>query len=446
MNTLFSGSSIGVGRTIRPRHLLTSFITALLVITLGACSKTNEDDSLNLLATVPADAEIVAVANLNTLVSQTGGSVKDGSIVKAEKLLSLVEENMKGKQAEAARWLLSPESGLECTSAVIFSYKSRPYLSMLISDEQKLRAGLDKFYPGEWLTDDKVSHKEDVAIMADRLWLLPSPDVAEVPTFANLSEVESFRSNPYAETLAKSSDAVSFWSSVEGLMKSSGSSFKDQAIIKMAMGMAFKSPSFITGSANLSADGVTGSLEVLDNDYKPARCELSMSKIDTGLVASLGGNANTVLALAVSPGLVRQALQLASSVGGNMPQAYASAIECLDGTIAYATNLSMADTSASANSAKGAVQTNGKNNAVLLQALQSLVGNVEIDGNTFRFADSGYGNGIAPLADVSKEFDGAWMGMASAFTLPDGKGKGIAYITLSPYEKSLRLNLKYLLK
>lgn len=449
MNTTFSPSAApSEGHRHGVFSLSRLLMFAAAVILLASCSKSNEDKSLDLLSTVPADADCVALVNMNTLISQTGGKVKDGSVVQADRLLELVKRDLRGDQAKIMEWLLSPESGVDCTSAVVFYYKSRPYASAFISDEKKLRAGIDKAEPGEWKTNDKVAYKDGMAILDGRLWIVPGDDeVSMVPTFANLSEVESFRSNKYAAELSAATDAMAAWASVEGVLRMADLRFSEQTTARLALNMAFSTPRYLTSALNVNKDGVSMEVGILNDEMQPAKCELALGKIDSQLVASLGGNADSVLAIAVSPKLVKQILAFASSLGGSMPKEYAVALEALDGTTAVAMNSSIFEGSITGLRMKGAVQTSGKNNAALLKTLEDLFPQkMTVDGNTFRFADEGYGNGIAPLADVAKEFDGAWIGMQTAQTLPDGRGKGALYVTLRPAGQSLTLNLKFILK
>ena len=95
---------------------------------------------------------------------------------------------------------------------------------------------------------------------------------------------------------------------------------------------------------------------------------------------------------------------------------------------------------------KGAVQTSGKNNARLLQVLEPVVGKVQVDGNTFRFGNEGYGTGIAPLADVAKDFNGAWLGLAGKMNFQDRPPYYMFSMALVPADGSLRLDFKLNLK
>lgn len=433
----------------RAGTLIPALLTALFIAVVSSgCTSSDSHDTLELLSTVPADAEAVGVLQLNTIVGQTGGKVKDGRITDAAAL----EEACKKLYSTLGNWnvkyhefLFAPDSGLEASSAVLFKYKGATYLSALIADEQQLLTTLDKITPGDWDTEGKIKSKGEFAIRAGRFWTRPEGQNEAIEKFANLSEVESFRSNAYAETLSKATDAFAFWGSIDGILKASGLSFSQLATTRMALGMFFNSPTCLAGQANIEKDWLNASVRILDNNLKPSKCELAVSKIDTQLVSSLGGNANAVIAAAVSQKLVKQVMDLAGSFGGSLPKEYASALEPLDGTIVFASSMNPAN-GLSGLSYKGAVQTSGKSNALLLQLLQGAFKNVTVEGDTFHFGTDGYGSGVAPLADVAKDFEGAWLGVAGAMHFDERPPFYYFSLTIVPADNSLRLDFKLDLK
>lgn len=441
--------------TRSPRHIAGGggsilFLLAMVICSMlfPGCTGSDGADTLELLSTVPADAEAVGVLQVNTLVTQTGGKVKDGRIEDAKALKEACVQlytTLGSKDVRYHELFFSPDSGLEPTSMVMFSYKGSGFLSALVADEAKLKESVSRIAPGEWETVGKSQVNGEFVIREGRFWTMPNGMVESVERFANLSEVESFRSNAYAETLSKSTDALSVWASVEGLMKVSGLSFAQQTTTRMALGMFFNSPNCITMSANVDKDILKAQMRILDSDLKPAKCELAVSKIDTKLVESLGGNANFVFSASVSQKLVKQLLNLASSFGGNLPEPYASALDPIDGTIVFAASMTPKE-GFSGLGFKGAVQTSGKNNARLLQVLEPFVGKVQIDGDTFRFGNEGYGSGVAQLTDVAKDFSGGWLGLAGAMNFQDRPPYYFFSAVLVPSDGSLRLDFKLNLK
>ncbi|MDE6010150.1 MAG: hypothetical protein K2F87_01705 [Muribaculaceae bacterium] len=425
----------------------------ILAVILGGCSKSNEQVTLDLLATVPADAETVAVCNLNTLVRQTGGKVKDGHLEQADNLkkaFAQMAATLGDSTASTRRLdvLFSPDSGVECESMVIFLSKGVAYASGMLYDTEKFMQAVRTACGGEWSEDGKMKVNDDYVILGDRFWTCPPSGREMVTKFTNLSEVESFRSNAYAPEISKATDALVTWSSIDGLMRATGMSFSQQTTARMALGMFFNSPKSLAGAMNVTDDNtLAASLRVLDADLKPAKCELAVSKIDTKVLEDFGGNANFVFAAAVSQKLIRQLMDLAGSFGGQMPQAYASALEPIDGTVAFAANMEASGlNNFTGLGFKGAIQTSGKNNARLLQVLEPLVGKVTIEGDTFLFGNEGYGSGVAPMSDVAKDMTGAWLGVAGAWSFNDRPPHYYFAATLVPAENSLMLKLKMDLK
>lgn len=394
---------------IRKSGLSLLSIFLLTIILLNSCSSSNEADTLELFSKVPADAEFVAVANLEQIAGQADGKVKSGKLVNPGKLKELFKD-------EKDAFILDESSGINWSSAVIFSYQGSLYATCLINDAEALRNNLKKQASSDWKSEGDLEILGKSAISGDRLWVADkSLDGAQIQKFMKFSDAESFNSNEYSKTMAESDDALNFWGSIDALLNTSGASFATRSMTRMALGMFFKDPQNIAGAGNFKKGALTIDMTLLNGDMKPADCELELSTIDVAKVAALDGNANMVFAMAVSEKLVKQLLDAASSMGGAMPQVYANALTPLDGTIAFATPGS-ADTNirkSAMGNFRATVTTNGKDNAMLLQMLQSL-GDVKIDGHTFNISSGSYGTGALQVKSVADSFKGATLGMAIA--------------------------------
>lgn len=413
-------------------------ILAAMLLLMASCSKDHSATVLELLGGVPAEAEFVGVVNLSQCVEQTGGKVKDGKVVDAGNLLEVIEKHS-GKSTAEAKWIFSENSGIDFSSAIFFTSGGKMLATLRLSDVDAFRGGYDKYHPGEWSNGEEgLLVKSDAIIKGDILWIGENLNPAQIAGFSELSEVESFRSDKYAETLSKSSDALCFISRIDGLLNMANVGFSQRASIKMGLGMFFNNPTFISGNCNLSGKELTSGCEILDNNLKPSKCELKVSEIDTEQVAALGGNANFIMALAVSQKLVKQLTDLASSVGGALPPAYSNVLSPLDGTIAVASDA----TSASKDNIPGyraSIATNGKDNAVLAQMLQNF-GTLKIDNQLFNISSGSYGNGELPLSEVAESFKGAFIGAAIA---PERRDESIQSVTFTivPSSGSIKANL-----
>lgn len=399
-------------------RLFSALFLALTLLSLPSCSNGNEADIHDLLATVPAEADAVVVANLSQIVEQAGGKVKDGKITDMGELEKIIKA-APAKDKKSVEWVLSENSGIDCTAATLFFLQGKPLLTLTLNDVEAFRANVDKQLPGEWIKEaGDVLAKDEFKIFKNRLWICDE-NAEQIVKFMNLSETQSFTSNKYAETLTKSDDAVAYWASIDGIMRIGSLPFAKQAQARMGLGMFFKDAQALAGEGNIKDKAVELEGTLINSDCSTSKCELELSKIDPTIVASLEGNANSVFAIAVSQKLVKQLLDLASSVGGAMPQQFSDILSPLDGTIAFATQQDVNDLDANPGF-RGAISTNGKNSVQLAQNLQ-LIGDVKADGNILRVSKGAYGKGEFALADVAKEFDGAWMGAAFGIKGQSGK-------------------------
>lgn len=416
-------------------HSLSFIMTAIIasLLLLPSCSKDHEAEVLDLLGYVPAEAEFAGIINLSECVEQSGGKVKDGKITDARNILNCIEDAAPKKKREA-EWIFSENSGINFTSAAIFAYKGRFFTILHLNDVNSFRGGYDKFHPGDWdKADGDLLVKEDAIIKDDYVWLGENLNPEEIARFSKLSEVESFRSDDYAKTLSESDDAINFRASIAGMLGIFEPSFSQRASITMGMGMFFNNPTYIAGCANFRDGELKGAISLLDNNGKPSKCELKLSEIDTEAVSALGGKANCILAISVSQKLVKQIVDLASSLGGALPPAFKKVLSPIDGTIAFATDAAKVKFPETPGY-RASIATNGKDNAPLATMLQAY-GTVKIENRTFNISSGSYGNGFLPLAETAQSFKGAFFGMALA---PENKNIDRVSLILLPYSGSLK--------
>ena len=93
------------------------------------------------------------------------------------------------------------------------------------------------------------------------------------------------------------------------------------------------------------------------------------------------------------------------------------------------------------NGFKAAISTNGKDNASLAQSLQNF-GQVDIQGSDFTVSRGSYGDGQLSLADVAKEFDDAWLGIAAYNSNKKKNAPSKVILTFRPSDGSIELKAK----
>lgn len=395
------------------------FIKALpflcLLILATSCSSDSAEQIKDLFATVPADAEIVAVCNIAESIKHSGGKISDGNVENADRIITLVA----GKDAalkKRLQWILSPESGISAEPAVCFFQGGAPVVEAYLSDADKFRKGYLSIEPGEWTEvksgKSSIFVKEGIGVCGNKLIVGRNVNADYAGKLLGLSEVESFNSVDYSEKMTESDDDITLWGDIDRLLSFSSAGFAVKTQIRLGLGMLFNNPKYLVGNANFDKKGVELETYILDNTLKPSKCELELSKIDPARVASLGGNANGIAAIAVSGKLVKQIQDVASSAGGALPAMFSSILSPLDGTIAIASEAASSSPATYLNDGfRMTISTNGKEDAQLAQTLQAF-GAVDIEGKILNVSKGSYGNGALSLQSTAEEFKDAWFGVA----------------------------------
>lgn len=432
-----------ITKTRFAKSLPTTLSAAIMIVALiiSGCSKGVKDEMNELFHSVPANAGVVVCGNLETVVDQLGGEVKDGEIRSIGKAstLSKIGNSTQKDVAESLELIEGAAKEIQAGAFVVFEDGGNFYISCYLNDPASFKESVDEDNKDPWLKSGDVEYKDEYAIIGNRLWAADRMDVEKIKQFMNLSETQSFLSCEYAPVMAESDNAIDIWVSLEAIY--SNLSFSGQAQARMGISMLFDAAQFLTGNVNFNTSSYELNLSPMTANYKKAKCVIELSKINPSVVAQLGGNANVVAAVSVSQKFVKQIQDLGSSMGGALPTEYMNILSPLDGTIAFASQASSMTGFSGATGYRAIVSTNGQQNAALAQIL-GMIGKVDINGNQFTVSSGSYGDGLINVADAAKQMKDAWFAMA--FAIPNSAaGQPMkSFISLEPSDNSLTLSVK----
>lgn len=418
---------------------ISSLLLSAICLLLSSCSADVSDDVKTLLGSVPEEAPVVVVVNLDKAIDQCGGKVSKGKLKDFPKNSKMLN----GSNNEALAVFTEHKDifeSVKMSAAVLFTYQGDLYVSAFLNDKDEFcdAVAASGKYEKKWNSAGGVDFNGDMAVIDDRMWLCSNADKLErnIHTLMDLSESESFASNKYAENLIAAENAVEMIASIDEWLAQS-MSFSQQAQAKMGLNLLFSDPQYVAGKINFSSSEAKFEAELLNGKFKPANCEIEMSKIDPKTVASLGGNADAVMAVSISQKFVNQLADLGKSMGGSLPSDMLSFLSPLDGTIAFASPSIMNGPESMLANFKAVVTTNGRDNAQLAQMLGQL-GDVDINGSVFNISKGRYGQGKFVMDEVANQFKDAWLGLA--FYVEEDSDKVKCIITLQPNEGSLKLS------
>lgn len=397
------------------RHLLRLVCAVAVAGILAGCSSSHKDDTLAILKTVPADAQMVAVVNAEQVID-------------------------KGALPESLDKL--PTAGVALNSLVMFvNSQERTIISGLLDDRNAFmqaveKSGGEKFEQqgNLWLTSKCAVSSEGFWYAADR-----RIDPEKVKEYAALDEKNSFAANKYSSELASSSSDGVYLVNLNAILDAASGSLPQA---KLGVSMLFVDPAWIAGTVDGEKGKATFSASVLNSDFKPSQFQFETSDIDTKAIGYLRSG-SVVAALGLSDAMKSQIATLASGFGGAQAKQF---LDLIGGTLAVSVDPASGKGSFAIQAAKGKESQ--------LQALLAPLASgyakmsVALQGD-YIVGSEGSLQGSVP-SEVSGKFKDAvlalWMSGAALEKKSSLEGVSDMYILLKPESKSLRLDAEILLK
>lgn len=409
----------------------------IIVMAIG-CSKNGNEDADSLIRTVPADASAVAVVNLEHMIDILGSST-DGSTIKlsndAQKFID--KSSVSEEDKKVAKDICDGNTGITLNSIVYFS-AARSYITGLLNDPNKFVDYVSNFNATD--SETKIPIVEEngaktigsVIVIGNQFWICitGTPDTEQLKYYANLNERQSFYSTKASSILLESDKAVAF---VADINRATGS-IPEAGSFKMGLSLMFEDLAYLSGDAEYQKNTLKVSARVLNSDMNPSKLLLPTEKIDTELIKSFGGTADSYFAVALGKKLIEKISALAGMAMGNSSNQIVKTLEQIDGTVAVRGDSHL-------KSFETKVQTTGNDFAELSTIIQNLFGmDVTRTGNVITAKSNKEEiSGNISANDAADKLKGAWIGGISC----DFPTEGITSVARFSSEKgSLRFELE----
>lgn len=421
-----------------------SIITALLIIlgSAASCSRNESADASDLLATVPSDASVVAVANLRSILEKSGCKTDGSSITPSEDVKKVIAGIKDTKSRTLAETFFNGNSGVDPSVALFFTVGYYKYITGIAADPDKFKAAVSARSGEAFTSAEGMDVCGNVALKGNQFWInieSTSIDARETLHFATLSQEQSFLSKSSAEALSSFDTDIQGWANIAGALNAGSFGFQERAMIQVALQTIFKDAVDADFSLSFDKGEMTSRLGVTDSKGKPAKYLLASGTLDLNTISRIGGNADALLAICVPHKLIEQLRKDSGSKSASVLGAYLTALGAIDGTVAVAADI---DT----NAVKGVISTDGGSTAALNSFLNEMGLDVKIDGKLISISKGTISRGI-PVDELAKQLKGAMAGFACVNPRP-GKSQKVedqlkdVAVTLQPKSQSVELNIK----
>ena len=404
---------------MKSRNFLLIPLLSLIAVMLPSCSSQQSADAGDLIATVPADASMVAVANINAILEKAGCKVDGSAITPPEKLTQIISRSGDTHNGKLAATFFNGKSGVDPSVAVLFRVGYYTYATGIASDPAALKKSLETDLGYSFTTEDGIQTGGNVAIADNRFWInidQHSVDPKEIRHFLSLDKTQSFTSNDAAERLCKFDKDIVGWGSIAGLLNTSEIAFEQRALAQVALQTVYEDPASLTFSVSFEKGKTLIEANVLNSKGSLAKYLFPVKTIDTKTIESIGGTADAVAAISIPAKMIERLQKDASSKGPSVFGVYLNALSGLDGTTAVAFGQD-------AQAMKGIVSTTGRNMAALTSFLGDTGIDVRIEGKNLRLS-KGDLSGKSNVSDLAAYFKNAVAGVATA--IPQGTASGMA--------------------
>lgn len=420
------------------KKLLYPLFLLALLLPLSSCRNEEAADAEDLLATVPADASLVAVVNLHNILDNAGCKVDGSKVVPGDGLKDIIATKATAGSRQKIKALFDGESGIDPSVAVLFMEGGYSYLVGQLADAGKFKSYIEANEKAKFTATGDVACLRETAVKGNRFWVnlgASGIDPRTVDSFTELSEKQSFLSNAYCDKLLKVENAVEGWASISGLMNTADFDFQKKAMAQVALQTVFQDPCDVAFSVKFEKNTCTMDYAPLNSKGKPAKSNFPTDRLDVKSIASIGGTADVVGGLAISQKMVQTLQKSASEKGPSVFGIYLQSLSCLDGTSGVA--LGTKDNAYSA-----FFTTNGKNVASLEDMLGSIVGTSPVrEGNVLRLR-KGAVSGPLDVSKAAGNLKGAMIGFTGRVDRAGGMPPFDMTFMLVPADGSLRVVLK----
>ena len=381
------------------KTLSLAFVLALL-FAVASCSKST--DASELLSTVPSNAQLVVVGNVEKVVKDIDATKDGNSLQLSEQIRSLVHTPDGSDPFE-----LLQKGGVKLSSVVMFMDEAQNgYVTGFIGDEEAFRSYVEKQSGEKFQKDGSMDVCGKVIIVDDRFWVMSGADASKVADFMKLSDDKSVASMEIADKLVSEENDLSGYASLSAMGAGAAQLGMAQGLMGASSmdAMAFQ-VRFEKGKLEMNGQFLDSKFQSIDDKGE------GFHRIDLSTVKMLEGNAEYVVAVGIDKKVaaaLSTALPMASSLQG---------IDALDGTMAMALNPTQMMGSGMPEMMMVARLSSAENAAKLGESVKGLLSTgvkVTIKGRSLLVRTSENMNGKLSVGNHLNDLEGAYIGVIAA--------------------------------
>ena len=401
------------------RKLTLCLLLIFSLVALNSCKKERSDLS-GLLGTVPSSASGVIGIHVKSLLEDIGCQVK-GNEVKPGKELDELLKNAASNRLANFLTLFDGSAGIVPDCAVIFFASNRTFLTFPLYDVATFCKTVEE-QQGVSFTDAGAGVRlcGNIAVKGAQAWLCLTPlktiDPDDISFYAGLTESQSFLNTDLAKDIVDSDDDIVGWGQFKSLLQGTLSR-SDLTYFNLLSGFIFEDATAVSFSLDFEKGELEGEALILNDKGKAAKYLLPSEKVNVETLKQLGGSADALLALTITPKLVEKISKIGTAIGGSLFDNLTGIFKNIDGTIGIA--ISGQGTS---DAVAGVITTKGDVSQDLRDMISSQIGPVQEQGNLLTFSNSPV-SGSLQISELAEMLKGSCIGFATGMQFINANSK-----------------------
>lgn len=372
------------------KSLLRLLLGLLIIPLFASCSDDKASQAEDLLASVPADADMAGVIDMEAVISH----------------LELDKKNPLPELKKRLETLhLNPDclSGTRMSVAVVFSRGSKLYITGYLDDSKAFKKAFSALSKSTFKAEGNVAHCQAstgqwAAVCGNQFWLCDrgTPDANEIRDYS--AQSKGYLSRKGAERLLEFKHDMAILGSISNFIRNFSPNTKEDFSSALVINSLFADPQFADAWIDFEKECLTLDAGFLNSSSKPAEFTLPLKKIDAELVKQTVTSADMIFAANIPSDAIKR---IGKNFGAFLPM---QNLEALDGTIAIAA-------SEKERAISGVILTNGKNISGLTLLINELAPmDTEVKDNLLFFHTPGSITGPVNVAEAAKSFGHSYVG------------------------------------
>lgn len=395
-------------------------LVSMMLLMLNACKK-DTMEAVDLLKTLPANADAVVVVNLEGVLNDLGCKIKEERIEAGPELMKLINKSSRDER-QAILSIFDGDAGIDPKLAVVFYDKGSWYFTVALQDPEKFKDFTEKDFGSKFKDGGNgIETLDIVAMKGAQAWFLMAEDneqisAKKIEPYTKIEVSASYLVTDMGQKLLVDESDLRGCGRIESLLRMALDP-GERGMVTMVAQMVFDDADALYFTLNFKESLMEMNGTVLNEKGKPAEYNLNDDKLDIKALENIGGECDVLMALSVDEDLIEEFADLAETFGEPEIGLVLNAFSNLDGTVGIA----VGDVYTASDAFAGVITAKGGLSFLAKGIIKEMANTVRESGENI-YLYNGTVRGSLSVSEGARMLDGACMGIVADGSDIDTRG------------------------